>query len=88
MKRRIASPATCRAGLKAQPSAVSVLRAAARLGVLVGTTAGALVVMASLASAAHSSPTGDATEDIIGGCNQIIKFARKGHSRQDPDSMR
>ncbi|GJE52451.1 hypothetical protein GOFOIKOB_5522 [Methylobacterium tardum] len=44
--------------------------------------------MASLASAAHSSPTGDATEDIIGGCNQIIKFARKGHSRQDPDSMR
>ena len=45
-------------------------------------------MMASLASAAHSSPTGDATEDIIGGCNQIIKSARKGHSRQDPDSMR
>lgn len=45
-------------------------------------------MMASLASIAHSSPTGEATEDIIGGCNQFIKLARKGHARQDPNTMR
>ena len=50
--------------------------------------AAALIVSVLLASAAQSSPSGEATEDIIGGCNQFIKFARKGRSRQDPDTMR
>jgi hypothetical protein len=53
-----------------------------------GTAAAALVVVVALASPAQSSPTGEATEDIIGGCNQFIKLARKGRSRQDPDTMR
>lgn len=53
-----------------------------------GPSAAALIVLASLFGPACSSPTGEATEDIIGGCNQIIKFARKGRSRQDPDSIR
>jgi hypothetical protein len=44
--------------------------------------------MASIASAAPSPPIGEATQDIIDGCNQIIKFARKGRSHQGPDSMR
>ncbi|MCJ2049653.1 Rap1a/Tai family immunity protein [Methylobacterium sp. J-070] len=50
--------------------------------------AAALIVMATLASPALSSPTGEATEDIIDGCNQFIKFAHKGYSREDPDTMR
>lgn len=61
---------------------------AARLRILGGMAAAAMVVVAALARPAHSSPTGEATEDIIGGCNQFIKFARKGRWRQDPDSMR
>ena len=51
-------------------------------------SAAALIAIAALASPAHSSPTGEAAEDIIYGCNQFIKFARKGYSRQDPDTMR
>jgi hypothetical protein len=50
--------------------------------------AAALIVSVFRASPAHSLPAGEATEDIIGGCNQFIEFARKGRSRQDPDSMR
>ena len=50
--------------------------------------AAVFLLVASFAVPTHSSPTGEATEDIIGGCNQIIKFARKGRSRQDPESMR
>jgi hypothetical protein len=53
-----------------------------------GTAAAALVVVVALASPAQSSHTGEATEDSIGGCNQFIKLARKGRSRQDPDTMR
>ena len=51
-------------------------------------SAAALIVTATLAGSAHSAPSGETTEDIIGGCNQLIKFARKGRWRQDPDSMR
>lgn len=88
MKRRIASPAALRVDLRAELNAVCGANAAAYIRVLMGAAAGALVVMASLVSPAHSSPTGEATEDIIDGCNQFIKFARKGYSRQDPDTMR
>lgn len=47
-----------------------------------------LVVVMTLICPAHSSPTGEAAGDIIDGCNQFIKFARKGYSREDPDTMR
>ncbi|MGH1592355.1 Rap1a/Tai family immunity protein (plasmid) [Methylobacterium phyllosphaerae] len=50
--------------------------------------ASVLIVGMALVCPAHSSPIGEAAEDIIGGCNQIIKLARKGRSHQDPDSMR
>ena len=50
--------------------------------------AAALIFTAVLAGPVHSSTSGEATEDIIGGCNQFIKFARKGRWRQDPDTMR
>ncbi len=53
-----------------------------------GRLAAALIASVLLAGPAHSLPIGEATEDIIGGCNQFIKLARKGRSRQDPDSMR
>jgi hypothetical protein len=88
MKRLIASPVTSRVDLKAQSSAARASYAAARLGVLRGAAAGVLVFMASLANAAPSPSSGEVTEDIIGGCNQFIKFARKGRWRQDPDTMR
>jgi len=63
-------------------------KVAACFRILRGTAAAALVVVAALAGPAYSSPTGEATEDIIGGCNQFIKLVRKGRWRQDPDSMR
>lgn len=47
-----------------------------------------LIFTAVLVGPVRSSPGGEATEDIIDGCNQFIKFARKGRSRQDPDTMR
>ena len=47
-----------------------------------------LIVGTVLVCPAHSSPTGEAAEDIIDGCNQFIKFARKGRWRQDVDTMR
>lgn len=42
----------------------------------------------AFASPGLGSPAGDAAEDIIDGCNQFIKFARKGYSREDVDTMR
>jgi hypothetical protein len=48
----------------------------------------ALIVTAIFVGPAHSSSTGEETEDIIVGCNQFIKLIRKGRSRQDPDTMR
>jgi hypothetical protein len=47
-----------------------------------------LVVVTALSAPTYGSPAGDAAEDIIEGCHQFIKFARKGHSREDPDTMR
>lgn len=43
--------------------------------------------LALLLYPAISAPTGDAVEDIIDGCNQFIKFSRKGRMRQDAVTM-
>ena len=45
-------------------------------------------VLIALSLPSFASPDGGKTEDIIYGCNQFIKFARKGYSRQDADTMR
>jgi hypothetical protein len=45
-------------------------------------------VLMALSSPAFGCSAGDKTEDIIYGCNQFIKFARKGYSRNDADTMR
>jgi hypothetical protein len=88
MKHCVASHGLHRVRPKDQTTAFKRSELAARFRILGGTATAALVVVAALASPAHSSPTGEATEDIISGCNQFIKLARKGRWRQDPDSMR
>lgn len=45
------------------------------------------IVLAALSCSALSSPTGDAVEDIIDGCNQFIKLSHKGRSREDAVTM-
>lgn len=47
-----------------------------------------VLAVSILAGPALGSQTGEAAEDIIDGCNQFIKFARTGRSRQDVDTMR
>lgn len=47
-----------------------------------------LCVTIALSSQSFAQSDGSKTEDIIYGCNQFIKFARKGYSRQDTDTMR
>lgn len=88
MKHSAVSRAAHRARRKVQPRASRGSYAAAHLGILIGTAAAALAVMTSTTCASPTAPIGEAAEDIIDGCNQFIKFARKGYSRQDPDTMR
>jgi hypothetical protein len=88
MKHRIASRGLHHIRPTDQLRVIRRSEVAARLRILGGTAVAALVVVAALSSPVRGSPTGEATEDIIGGCNQFIKVARKGRWRQDPDSMR
>jgi hypothetical protein len=88
MKHSAVSRAAHRARRKVPLGACRGSYAAARLGILIGTAAAALALVTSITCASPAAPSGEATEDIIDGCNQFIKFARKGYSRQDPDTMR
>ena len=47
-----------------------------------------VLLLAGLSATAQAAAEGDTSADIIQGCNQFIKFSRKGTTPRDPDRIR
>ena len=49
---------------------------------------GGILLLSMLSAPAQAAPEGDTSADIIEGCNQFIKFSRKGTPPRDADKLR
>lgn len=47
-----------------------------------------MLLLCMLSAPIQAAPQGEATADIIEGCNQFIKFSRKGTPPRDADKLR